>query len=90
MASEIASPEEAEAAEEPAAVESAPSALSAPSSPRDLMVRKLIDIIVLPASRISANERSLTADILLQIADKVEESLRVEIAKRVARVPEAP
>ena len=90
MASEIASPEETEAAEAPAVAEIAPSALSAPSSPRDLMVRKLIDIIVLPASRISANERSLTADILLQIADKVEESLRVEIAKRVARVPEAP
>ncbi|MCA8895336.1 MAG: DUF2336 domain-containing protein [Parvularculaceae bacterium] len=90
MASEIASPEEAEAAESPAVAESAPGALSAPSSPRDLMVRKLIDIIVLPASRISANERSLTADILLQIADKVEESLRIEIAKRVARVPEAP
>ena len=33
-----------------AVAEAAPSALSAPSSPRDLMVRKLIDIIVLPAS----------------------------------------
>ncbi len=50
----------------------------------DLLVRKLIDIIVLPAARISANERSLTADILLQIADKVDEGLRVEIARRVA------
>lgn len=60
------------------------------ASPRDLMVRKLIDIVVLPAARISANERSLVADVLLQIADKVEESLRLEIAKRVARVPEAP
>lgn len=57
---------------------------------RDLLVRKLIDIIVLPASQISANERSLTADILLQIADKVDEPLRIEIARRVARVPEAP
>lgn len=59
-------------------------------SMRELLVRKLIDIIVLPAARISANERSLTADILLQIAGKVEEGLRVEIARRVARVPDAP
>jgi uncharacterized protein (DUF2336 family) len=57
---------------------------------RELLVRKLIDIIVLPAARISANERSLTADILLQIAGKVEDSLRTEIARRVARVPDAP
>jgi uncharacterized protein (DUF2336 family) len=60
------------------------------SSPRALMVRKLIDIAVLPAARISANERSLAADILLQIIDKVDEGLRTEIARRVARVPEIP
>jgi uncharacterized protein (DUF2336 family) len=60
------------------------------SSPRELLVRKLIDIVVLPAARISANERSLAADVLLQVVDKVEETLRIEIARRVARVPEAP
>lgn len=72
---------EAEAAEAPAFQGSAP---------RALMVRKLIDIVVLPAARISANERALTADVLLQISDKVEENLRVEIARRIARVPEIP
>ena len=60
------------------------------SSPRELLVRKLIDIVVLSAARISANERALTADTLLQVVDKVEEKLRIEIAVRVARVPEAP
>lgn len=60
------------------------------SSPRELLVRKLIDIVVLPAARISSNERALAADVLLQIVDKVEEPLRIEIARRVARVAEAP
>ncbi len=60
------------------------------STPRELLVRKLIDIVVLPPARISSNERALTGDVLLQIIDKVEESLRIEIARRVARVPEAP
>lgn len=58
--------------------------------PRALMVRKLIDIVVLPPSRLSANERSLVADILLQIAAEVEEELRIEIARRIARTPEIP
>lgn len=57
---------------------------------RELLVRKLIDIVVLPTARISANERSLAADVLLQVVDKVEEPLRIEIATRLARVAEAP
>ncbi len=60
------------------------------STPRELMVRKLIDIVVLPSARISANERALTGDVLLQVVDKVEEPLRIEIARRIARVAEAP
>lgn len=57
---------------------------------RAQMVRKLADIVVLPAGRLSSNERSLVADMLLQVADKVEEDLRVEIATRIARVAESP
>jgi len=60
------------------------------TTPRAQMVRKLADIVVLPAGRISSNERSLVADILLQIVDKVEVDLRIEVATRVARVPESP
>ena len=57
---------------------------------RALLVRKLIDIVVLPATKLSANERSLAADVMLQVLDKVEEPLRREVARRVARVSEAP
>lgn len=60
------------------------------SSTRELLVRKLIDIVVLPAARISANERAVAGDVLLQVVDKVEEPLRIEIATRLARVAEAP
>lgn len=72
----------------PAATEAEPLAHGA--SPRALMVRKLTDIVVLPAARISANERSLTADILMHVVDKVEVDLRIDIARRLARVAEAP
>ncbi len=65
--------------------------LSAPGpGVRALMVRKLADIVVLPSGLISSNERSLVADILLQVLDKVEAPLRAELARRVARVAECP
>ncbi|MCB2112982.1 MAG: DUF2336 domain-containing protein [Parvularculaceae bacterium] len=56
----------------------------------ELLARKLVDIVVLPATRLSSNERSLVADIMLQVLDKVDETLRFEISQRVARVPESP
>ena len=63
---------------------------AAGASPRALMARKLADIVVLPPSRISANERGLAADIMLQLLNEVEEALRIDIARRVARVVECP
>lgn len=70
--------------------EEGPQGLRSSTGPRALMVRKLLDIVVLPADKISANERSLTADILLQVLGKVGEDLRLEVATRVAKVPEMP
>ncbi|NWG93175.1 MAG: DUF2336 domain-containing protein [Parvularculaceae bacterium] len=57
-------------------------------TPREVMVRKLCDIVVLPAARLTANERSFVADIMLQTLDKVEEDIRLEVARRIARVAE--
>ncbi|MDZ7629086.1 MAG: DUF2336 domain-containing protein [Parvularculaceae bacterium] len=59
-------------------------------SARDAIVRKLLDIVVLPAAHLTANERSLVADLMLQLLDKVDETLRLEVARRIARVTEAP
>ncbi len=60
------------------------------ATPRVLMVRKLADIVVLPSARISANERSLAADILIQLLSEVALDLRAEVARRVGRSAEAP
>ncbi|MEL7488241.1 MAG: hypothetical protein AAGJ87_13605, partial [Pseudomonadota bacterium] len=57
---------------------------------RVLLARKVTDIVVLPSKRISSNERSMAADILSQVLGAVEESLRIEVATRVARVSECP
>lgn len=59
-------------------------------SPREALIRKLADLVVLPAARISSNERSLVADIMLQALDSADEELRFDVARRVARVAEAP
>lgn len=59
-------------------------------TPREAMVRKLSDLVVLPPSRISANERSLVADIMLQALDQADENLRYDVSRRVARVSEVP
>lgn len=57
---------------------------------RTLMVRKLTDIVALPSGKISSNERSLVADILLHVLEKVETPIRMEVAQRIARVSECP
>ncbi len=59
-------------------------------SPRDALVRKLLDIVVLPAARLTANERSLVADLMLQLLDKVDEAIKLDVSRRLARVAEAP
>lgn len=66
-----------------------PLSASGPSV-RALMVRKLADIVALPAGKLSSNERALVADLLMHVLDKVEERLRIEVAQRVARVAECP
>lgn len=57
---------------------------------RILLARKMADIVVLPVGHLTANERALAGDILLQILDMVDYDLRADIAQRVARVPEVP
>ncbi len=58
--------------------------------PRDVLIRKLLDIVVLPAAKLTANERSLVADLMLQLLDKVDDQLKLEVSRRIARVAEAP
>jgi uncharacterized protein (DUF2336 family) len=78
------------ATEEPAQAAAVAPPPARGNSPREVMIRKLADIVVLPAARISSNERSLVADIMLQALDKADENIRFDVARRVARVAEAP
>ncbi|MEO0398017.1 MAG: DUF2336 domain-containing protein [Pseudomonadota bacterium] len=57
---------------------------------RAALVRTLCDLVVLPANRISANERSLAADMILEVLARVDEDLRIDVARRVSRVRETP
>ncbi|MEO0850947.1 MAG: DUF2336 domain-containing protein, partial [Pseudomonadota bacterium] len=57
---------------------------------RVLVARKMADIVVLPVGILTANERALAGDILLQILDKVDYDLRVDLSDRIARVPDVP
>ena len=75
----------------------APSSPAAPSNDaciipeqRNQMVRALCDLVVLPPSRISANERSLAGDVMLHVLAGVDEKLRIEAADRMARVQDSP
>lgn len=54
------------------------------------MVRLLTDIVVLPTTRISTNERSVAGDILIQVLAGVDEAMRIDVARRVGKVAEAP
>ncbi|MEM9705057.1 MAG: DUF2336 domain-containing protein, partial [Pseudomonadota bacterium] len=57
---------------------------------RVVMARTLADIIVLPTGRISANERALAADMMLQISAQISLEDRASVAESVAAVAECP
>ena len=64
---------------------------AAPALPaRVRLVRKLTDLVVLPVGRMSRNELSFTADILIQSLDNVDVSVREEAAARIAGFAEIP
>ena len=55
-----------------------------------LLVRKLCDLVVLPARHLTAHERTLAADILIHALDQCEEQTRREAAERLAPISDAP
>ena len=58
-------------------------------SARATLIRRIADIVVLPSSRISANERAVAGDILIEVLAGVEQAQKMEIARRVATVADA-
>lgn len=63
---------------------------AASAAQRAQMARALCALVVLPLAQISYNARALVADMLLDLLPRIDDALRAEIARRVARVRDCP
>lgn len=73
--------------------EPAPSPAAAPmgrSKARAALIRRLADVVCLPESRVNAFERSMVADLLVQLLKEGEPQERARVAQRLATLAEVP
>ncbi len=61
-----------------------------PSRARRALLRRLADVVCLPSSRVNAFERSVTADLLLEMLSEASCEERARVAKRLASLTEIP
>lgn len=57
---------------------------------RGTLLKRLADVVCLPGSRVNAFERSMTADLIIELLREAAVEERVRIARRVANVSEIP
>lgn len=57
---------------------------------RSALFKRLADVVCLPASRVNAFERSVTADLLVEMLRDAEPAERERVARRLARLAEIP
>lgn len=57
---------------------------------RTTLLKRLADVVCLPGSRVNAFERSMTADLLIELLREAGIEERVRIARRIANVSEIP
>lgn len=76
--------------EEPVAPAARPEPAAQPSRSRNNLLKRLADVVCLPASRVNSFERSMTADLLIELLREAAVEERVKIARRVASVSEIP
>ena len=70
---------------------SIPAHARAPSrSPRAALLRRLADVLCLPASRVNVFERSMTADLLVEMLREASVEDRARVARRVADLTDIP
>ncbi|MGD2133071.1 MAG: DUF2336 domain-containing protein [Maricaulaceae bacterium] len=70
--------------------EIAPAAEGPSTKTRETLAKRLADIVCLPTSRISPQERHIAADLLIDVLKESEPPLRMRCAQRIAGLPEAP
>src|ERR1700761_8454009 len=61
-----------------------------PSRARKALLKRLADVVSLPASRVNAFERSMTADLLVEMLREAEVEERNRVALRLAPLAEIP
>ena len=57
---------------------------------RATLLKRLADVVCLPGSRVNAFERSMTADLIVELLREAAMEERVRIARRIANVSEIP
>ena len=57
---------------------------------RATLLKRLADVVCLPGSRVNAFERSMTADLIIELLREAELEERVRIARRIANVSDIP
>jgi uncharacterized protein (DUF2336 family) len=61
-----------------------------PSRARTALLRRLADVVCLPSSRVNAFERSVTADLLVEMLREASLDDRIRVARRLANLSEIP
>ncbi len=67
-----------------------PEAQEPPSRARRALMRRLADVVCLPSSRVNTFERSVTADLLVEMLREASVEDRVRVAQRLANLTEIP
>lgn len=60
------------------------------SRSRRALFKRLADVVCLPSSRVNAFERSMTADLLMEMLQDAQPEERVRVARRLASISEVP
>lgn len=61
-----------------------------PARSRATLLKRLADVVCLPGSRVNAFERSMTADLIVELLREAALDERVRIARRIANVSDIP
>ncbi len=67
-----------------------PVAAEPPARSRTALLKRLTDVVCLPASRINTFERAMTADLLVEMLPEAGQEARARIARRLATLSELP
>ena len=69
---------------------SEPQAPAAPSRARAALLKRLADVVCLPSSRVNTFERSMTADLLVEMLREAAPEERARVARRLSSLSEIP